>query len=243
MSIYIPSVTPSTTEDGIKEVFYNLWLGQVSRVDFVERDDSDNYMAFVHFDFWYSHANAYYLQKRILEHGQSRVVYNDPHYWIVMKNSNPRSETEMELERRVKILEDNVFDLQKQNDFMMTVIESHSRKFMDNGITTKQVKNCVDCLTEMPISDNDCPACESMPDLEPPGATTPPERPHTPEEDEADALALTGALGQGNYHSPPHDSESEHSDVRDPVFEGVTLGNDTVPVQTEPVASSGWFWW
>ena len=58
MSIYIPSVAPSTTDKDIMDVFYNLWLGQVSRVDFVEREDSYNFMAFVHFDHWYDHANA-----------------------------------------------------------------------------------------------------------------------------------------------------------------------------------------
>lgn len=243
MSIYIPSVAPSTTDKDVKDVFYNLWLGQVSRVDFVEREDSYNFMAFVHFDHWYDHANAYYLQKRIVEHGQSRIVYNDPHYWIVMKNANPRSEAEVELERRIKILEHNVFDLQKQNEFMMTVIESHSRKFMDNGITTNQVKNCLDCFTEIPISDSDCPACESMPDLEPPRAVTPPQRPRTPEEEDADALALTGALSQSAYKSAPRDSVSEHSDVKDPLFDDEPYGNDTSIVEPSQPTSSGWLWW
>lgn len=247
MSIYIPSVTSSTTEENVKEVFYNLWIGQVSRVDFVERDDSDNYMAFVHFDYWYQHANAYYLQKRIIEHGQSRIVYNDPHYWIVMKNSNPRSEAELELEYRIKILENQLFDLSKKQEYMMRVIETHTRKFMDNGIITRQIKHCNDCFTEMPLDDDDCLACESMPNLEPPRAATPPSLPiprsRTPEEDNADALALTGALSQSSYKFSPNDTDSEHSDVKDPLFDDEPYVNDTAIVEPSQPTSSGWFWW
>ena len=247
MSIYIPSVTPSTTQEYIKHIFYNLWLGQVSRVDFVKREDSDNYMAFVHFDYWYQHANAYYLQKRIQDYGQSRIVYNDPHYWIVMKNDNPRSEAEIELERRVNALEQQLFDLTKKNEYMMRVIETHTRTFMDNGIKTRQVKHCSDCLTEIPIIDNDCAACSSMPNLEPPRPTTPPSRPRTPEEDHYDALALTGANGQNDqpytYMPPPQDSVSESSEVKDPFFDVVSSTNDNQDETVESEPSKGWFWW
>ena len=250
MSIYIPSVTPTTTEDQVKSVFYNLWIGQVSRVDFVERDDSENYMAFVHFDYWYNHANAYYLQKRIIEHGQSRIVYNDPYYWIVMKNNAPLTVAEVELERRIKFLENEVSELSKKNAYLMRVIETHTRTFMDNGITTNQVKHCSDCFIEMPLSDKDCPPCESLPDLEPPRPATPPPRPRTPEEDDSDALALTGALSQSGYRykykpPPPHsdnDNNNDNDNSSHHSLEEVNVENTPEKVLPQP-NNSGWFWW
>ena len=253
MSIYIPSVTPTTTEEQVRKVFYNLWLGQVSRVDFVDRDDSANRMAFVHFDYWYQHANAYYLQKHILENGQSRIVYNDPHYWIVMKNNTPLSAAEVELDRRIKFLENEVFELSKKNAYLTRVIETHTRTFMDNGIITRQIKHCDDCLTEMPLENENCDACESesIPNLEPPRAETPPPRPRSPEEAEAeaeaDALALTGALSQSQttYIHSPHDSSSdigiEGNDfsVKDPLFDDIPADAEGT---TQP-ARSAWFFW
>ena len=252
MSIYIPSVTPTTTEEQVRKVFYNLLLGQVSRVDFVDRDDSANMMAFVHFDYWYQHPNAFYLQKHILENGQSRIVYNDPHYWIVMKNNTPLSAAEVELERRIKFLEDEVDQLSKKKAYLMRVIETHTRTFMDNGIITRQIKHCDDCFTEMPLEDENCEACdiESMPNLEPPRAQTPPQRPRSPEEAEADALALTGALSQSQttYIYPPHDSSSDTGtegndfSVKDPLFDDIPFDNNDAELSSQ-TARSGWFFW
>ena len=93
MSLYIPSVTASTTEEQIARVFKSLNIGVVSRVDFVDKDKETELgavqrMAFIHFDFWYINNTSYHLQERIIEHGQGKIVYNDPYYWIVMENKN-----------------------------------------------------------------------------------------------------------------------------------------------------------
>jgi hypothetical protein len=157
MSLYIPSVTGSTTQEQIARVFKSLNIGVVSRVDFIDKDTqhgsgTNHRMAFVHFDFWYINNTSYHLQERILEQGQGKIVYNDPYYWIVMANSNPRSQSEV-------ILEKQITDLQKRVYYLESVIAVHAKKFMDNGITTKTYA-CEDCWADIPNEESECDACE-----------------------------------------------------------------------------------
>lgn len=153
MSLYIPSVRTRTTEEDIKRVFYNLNLGFVSRVDFVEKEgDPAKFMAFVHFEYWFFNDVSYYLQERIKTKGKTRIVYNDPHYWLVMENKNPRTKTEVMLEREID-------HLKKRISYLEIVAGNHTRKFMDNGITT-QTQNCAVCWLERPNDIDTCPACE-----------------------------------------------------------------------------------
>lgn len=153
MSLYIPSVIPSTTEEQIKYVFRMLDLGLVSRVDFVEKDNG-LYMAFVHFEYWMINNSSYYLQERIQSEGQSKIIYDDPHFWIVMENKNPRTAGEIELEHRIHELEERV-------KYLDTVVATHTRKLIDNGICTVG-KVCDVCWTMYEDENVDnCPACET----------------------------------------------------------------------------------
>lgn len=152
MSLFIPSVTATTSQAQVKRVFDNLNIGVVSRVDFVEKEqDSCKFMAFIHFDYWYVTDTSYYLQEKILEEGQGKIVYNDPYYWIVRENKNPRSLCEIQLEKEVD-------DLKKRVAYLETVIGNHTRKFMDNDITTTKVY-CGECTTEMENETPNCKAC------------------------------------------------------------------------------------
>ena len=153
MSLYIPSVIPSTTEEQIKYVFRMLDLGLVSRVDFVEKDNG-LYMAFVHFEYWLINNISYFLQERIQSEGQSKIVYDDPHYWIVMENKNPRTAAEIELEKRIHGLEERV-------RYLETVVTTQTRKLIDNGIcTVGEVCNACWTVYEDENADN-CPACDT----------------------------------------------------------------------------------
>jgi uncharacterized Zn finger protein (UPF0148 family) len=150
MSIYIPTVKVNTTEEQIKRVFKQLDLGVVSRVDFVEREKGHN-MAFVHFDYWMINNSSYLLQERILFQGQGKVVFNDPYFWIVMENKNPRTQAEVELEKKV-------LSMQKRIAYLETVVATHTRKFIDNGLCTTG-KTCSQCWTVSIEDSSICPAC------------------------------------------------------------------------------------
>jgi hypothetical protein len=159
MSLYIPSVTITTTEKQVKYVFESLNIGKVSRVDFIEKDkDTSKFMAFVHFDYWFINDSSYNLQEKILSTGQSRVVYNDPYYWIVMENKNPRTLNEVLLEKEVIALKNRV-------KYLEIVMSTHTRKFMDNNIVTK-TKNCDRCWADMKHEDTVCKVCDYVEQLQ-----------------------------------------------------------------------------
>lgn len=230
MSLYIPSVTNATNEEQIKRMFRILDLGIVSRVDFVEKD-SGNSMAFVHFEYWMINNSSYHLQERILTEGQAKIVYNDPYYWIVMENKNPRSQAEIELENRIHFLEGKV-------KYLETVISTHTRKLIDNGIVTNG-KTCSYCWVVYSDDNNtgDCPACDYKEnELVINASTSSPGEGKVNEtmaEADADALAMTGALGSGAFGSPP---EFDH--------ELTPVGSKTSSVSLSEVAqdqNGGWW--
>lgn len=153
MSLYIPSVTTTTTVEQIRYIFKILNIGIVSRVDFVEKDrDTTKFMAFIHFEYWFINDTSYHLQERILNTGQTKIIYNDPHYWIVMENKNPRTQNEV-------VLEKEIYELKNRVGYLETVIETHTRKFMDNGIVTKRY-NCDTCWAETDEASELCEACD-----------------------------------------------------------------------------------
>ena len=207
MSLYIPSVTSKTTEEQIKHVFKVLDLGVVSRVDFVEKDNG-NSMAFVHFEYWLLNNSSYHLQERIQIEGQAKIVYNDPYYWIVMENANPRTQAEIQLENRIHGLEERV-------RYLETVVATHTRKLIDNGIITKG-KTCSYCWLVYSDDDGngDCPACDYKENQMVVTVTADGQRKITDyynEREEAEALAMTGALGaasSANSEEPNYQTDT-----------------------------------
>lgn len=159
MSLYIPSVTATTTQEQFVQVFKALNIGVVSRVDFVKRESKNSqWMAFVHFDFWYINNTSYHLQERISDQGQARIVYNEPYYWIVMENKNPRTQMEVLLEKQVSTLQQKI-------SYLETVIETQSKKLHENDIRTKTYP-CSKCYTSIPNEEEECKACEPQEDNE-----------------------------------------------------------------------------
>ena len=226
MSLYIPSVTSITSEEQIKEVFLKLNVGIVSRVDFIKKDEGyAKYMAFIHFEYWFVNDTSYHIQERIQNTGTSRIVYNDPYYWIIMENKNPRTQNEVVLEKEVS-------SLQKRIRYLETVIEVHSKKFMDNGIQLK-TKNCDSCWIEMGLDDKICNACDY---------------------DERQECDNDVASEMTDPDMPDLESDTPQIDLRSALKNGdieVTLNNDdssTTPLPPIPTTSleqntSNWGWW
>ena len=241
MSLFIPSVTATTSEEQIQHVFHNLNIGVVSRVDFVERDTSKaggRYMAFVHFEYWFLNNTSYHLQEKIVNEGQGRIVYNDPYYWIVMENSNPRTKTEIELGNKVA-------ELQKRITYLEKVIGTHTRKFIENGIVT-QTYPCSECWTVSLEDTEKCDACGfvkeentfTVPEAEPSAEPSAEQSAEQSLEDNAACLAMTGALN------------SKSNNQLTALVQGgsVDSGFETVPQQNENQSEQaqvegGWWPW
>ena len=108
-SLYIPFVFPNITEKRIMYVFRQLDIGDVERVDFVDKNresDGKAYkMAFVHFRSWYMNNSVDNIHKTLASspNAPAKIVYDDPWYWNVFVNNKPRSVDELALERELAI--------------------------------------------------------------------------------------------------------------------------------------------
>ena len=91
LSLYIPVVESEVANlDYIYNIFKSLNIGEVKTVHFKPKECGYTMCAFVHFDKWYENICVSNLQERILgDEGEGRIVYDDPKYWILKKNTNP----------------------------------------------------------------------------------------------------------------------------------------------------------
>ena len=114
LSIFIPRVLPEwANEESISIIFKKFDIGQVERIDFVEKTNQYTnqytniyYHAFVHFKEWSDTTISRNIQKKIFDPDQvAKIVYDDPKYWIILKNNNPMTANEVKQEKRIIELE------------------------------------------------------------------------------------------------------------------------------------------
>lgn len=109
-SICIPRVFSNITWKRVKTVFDQLTLGEIDRVDMVERmtDDGTAYKrVFIHFKSWYDSENATAVRNQLdAEGGEIKIVYDDPWYWKCFKSRVARPEqAPTSKQRRVPTIE------------------------------------------------------------------------------------------------------------------------------------------
>ena len=86
-TVFIPRVFANIREDRIIKVFHDLDIGNVGKVDLVKRTNKQGKsfnMAFIHFDELYQNEPANEFHRDILEDKKSKVVYEDPWFWLVL---------------------------------------------------------------------------------------------------------------------------------------------------------------
>lgn len=223
MSLYVPYVISSTNEEQIKNIFLALNIGMVSRVDFVEREnDYTKCMAFIHFEYWFVNDTSYHIQERIQNTGTSRIVYNDPYYWIIMENKNPRTQNEVFLEKQVATLNNRV-------QYLETVIATHTKKFIDNGISLKN-KNCDGCWIEMPLDAEKCIPCGYNDDYDDDMASQVTDRDMLDLENSTPSMDLRTALKNGDVALTLNNDES-------------TTPLPPIPKPSQDNVETSWNWW
>ena len=92
-SLCIPRVYANISEKRIREIFSELFLGEIARVDMVHKtsDKGEKYnRVFIHFVTWYSSENADYARKRLLGGNEIKVVYSDPWFWKISAYREPK---------------------------------------------------------------------------------------------------------------------------------------------------------
>lgn len=105
LSIYIPHVFINITKERICDVFETQEIGNVERIDFISKkgkDGKDYNTAFIHMKCWYNNDCVGNLQSKITtKTSTARIVYDDPWYWNLYENMNPRSLNELKLEEKI----------------------------------------------------------------------------------------------------------------------------------------------
>jgi hypothetical protein len=120
LSVYIPRIhEEDANEDFIKHIFFSQEIASVRRIDFMKCTAKGKvyYNAKIHFHFWFKNQIAYNIQQRVLSSGTSgaRIVYEDPWYWIVLKNKNHMSENELCINERLEYIEKYMTEISKKN--------------------------------------------------------------------------------------------------------------------------------
>ena len=111
LSIYIPFIHSSCTEETIKYVFDNLFIGRIKRVDLVAKDKY--YIGFVYFYSWYDNIASINLRNKINNGGKGKIVYNEPYYWNIYKNTSTANVNKPEhILNMIKELEQRIYNME-----------------------------------------------------------------------------------------------------------------------------------
>lgn len=96
-SICVPRVFPNITWKRVKAVFEELGLGEVERVDMVNKtnDKGEKFKrVFVHFKHWNKNDTAKAVKAKLLSGDSVKVVYDDPWFWKVFMSNAPKPQWE-----------------------------------------------------------------------------------------------------------------------------------------------------
>jgi hypothetical protein len=88
-SLCIPRVFANIDEKRIRDVFGELDLGKIQRVDILERKNEKGETfkrIFIHFDKWFWNSNAQEARRRLLSGKDIKIVYDNPWFWKVSAN-------------------------------------------------------------------------------------------------------------------------------------------------------------
>lgn len=104
MSLFIPHVFPSFTEEYVKLAFEE--VGNVDRVDFVAKQDRDGKQfnaVYVHFKKWHNNSYTSEIQEAITKNGSTKFYHDDTWYWIVLQNTTKKHASGAERKPRIDI--------------------------------------------------------------------------------------------------------------------------------------------
>jgi hypothetical protein len=142
LSLFIPRIVPEwASQDLIVDKFKMLDIGTISRVDFLEKSSANGvtyYQAFLHFEMWEDNEATRNIQEKIYDSEQSaRLIYDEPWYWILLKNHNPLTQEEVAanaaLQQRVVALQQRVVALEQQ------IVHIQNNLIYWNNVTYRQI--------------------------------------------------------------------------------------------------------
>ena len=85
-SLCIPRVFNNITEHRIRQVFDDLGLGKISRIDIKERKNEKGESfkrVYIHFDKWFWNEDAQAARRKLVSGKEIKIVYDNPWFWKV----------------------------------------------------------------------------------------------------------------------------------------------------------------
>jgi len=93
-SLCIPRVFPNIDERRIRNIFANLDMGEIGRIDIIQRSTEKGEKfnrVFVHFKRWNIGGNADIARERLLNGKDIKIIYDDPWFWKISAYREPVS--------------------------------------------------------------------------------------------------------------------------------------------------------
>ena len=91
-TLCIPRVFPNIPEQRIYQIFTDLNIGEIKKIDIISRTCKNGERfnrAFIHFTKWYMNENAIQARTRLLEGKDIKIIYDNPWYWKVSAYVSP----------------------------------------------------------------------------------------------------------------------------------------------------------
>ena len=91
-SLCIPRVYPNINEIRIRKIFNDLDLGDIERIDIVNKTNEKGEKfnrVFIHFKRWYVNENADAARERLQNGKDIKIIYDDPWFWKISAYREP----------------------------------------------------------------------------------------------------------------------------------------------------------
>jgi hypothetical protein len=101
-SLFIPHVFPNISEGRIRRIFDELALGEIAKIDMVERTNERGpyKRVYIHFHKWYKNEEAENARRRLLGGKEIKIVYDEPWFWKVSANRTRERNEDTRRQRR-----------------------------------------------------------------------------------------------------------------------------------------------
>lgn len=90
-SLCIPRVFLNIDEKRIRKIFNELHLGEIQRIDIVnkitEKGEKFN-RVFIHFKSWFENENAKNARERLMNGKDIKIIYDEPWFWKISASRN-----------------------------------------------------------------------------------------------------------------------------------------------------------
>jgi hypothetical protein len=109
ISICIQYVYPNIKEETIREVFEELNLGEISRIDIknkVDRENKNYNLVFIHFHEWFDNEEANETKDALSKGKEIKIYYTDKWFWKITLARKPREENTTRRRPRIVIEKD-----------------------------------------------------------------------------------------------------------------------------------------